>query len=248
MKRYAKKLGFGRWNGSGGLYGTRRQVAEARRLIRGALKGHVAQLRFLDERLLNLAERFTTPYRWLTGMDLTRTLELLRPLFGLMKGVPTDQPMLSCYWRKKTPMPAEPDPDRDHCGLLWIAPIAPAEGESVRQLADIIEHTVLEFGFEPMIAMTMLTERSMASVVAIIYDRDVPGEDQRAMNCFNQLRSRLAAKGYYPYRLGTQDMDLLDADPARKAFLSTIKRAIDPNDVLSPGHYVAALTGGNGRP
>jgi 4-cresol dehydrogenase (hydroxylating) len=221
------------------LYGTRRQVAEARRLVRRALAGKVNKLQFLDERMLRLAARFKTPYRWFTGLDLTRTLELVRPVFGLMKGLPTDQPLESIYWRKKTLMPADPDPDRDRCGLMWFAPVAPSDGESVRELADIAEHTLREFGFEPMISMTMITERSVASVIAIAYDRDVPGEDEKAMNCFAQLRNRLSAKGYYPYRLGVQDMDLLDADPARKAFLSTIKRAIDPNDVLSPGHYVA---------
>ena len=247
VKSYGKKLGFGRWNGSGGLYGTRRQVAEARRLVRRALAGNVTKLQFLDERMLRLAARFKTPYRWFTGLDLTRTLELVRPVFGLMKGTPTNQPIESVYWRKKTPMPAEPDPDRDRCGLMWFAPIAPAEGESVRQLADISEHTLREFGFEPMISMTMITERSVASVIAIAYDRDVPGEDERAMNCFVQLRNRLTAKGFYPYRLGVQDMDLLDADPARKAFLSAIKRAIDPNDVLSPGHYVAASPTTSGK-
>jgi len=240
VKRYAKKLGFGRWNGSGGLYGTRRQVAEARRLVRLALSGNVSKLQFLDERMLRLAARFKTQYRWFTGLDLTRTLELLRPVFGLMKGIPTDQPLASVYWRKKTPVPAEPDPERDRCGLMWFAPVAPSDGESVGELADIAEHTLREFGFEPMISMTMITERSVASVIAIAYDRDVPGEDSEAMKCFVQLRSRLTAKGYYPYRLGIQDMDLLDADPVRKAFLTAIRKAIDPGNVLAPGRYLAA--------
>jgi len=235
---YAGKLGFGRWNGSGGLYGTRRQVAEARRLVRLALSGSVTKLQFLDERMLRIAARFKTQYRWFTGLDLTRTLELVRPVFGLMKGVPTDQPMASVYWRKKTPIPRDPDPERDRCGLMWFAPVAPSDGESVRQLADIAEHTLREFGFEPMISMTMITERSVASVISITYDREVEGEDDKAMNCFVQLRSRLAVKGYYPYRLGIQDMDLLDADPVRKAFLSAIRKATDPGNVLAPGRYL----------
>jgi 4-cresol dehydrogenase (hydroxylating) len=239
MKRYGKKLGFGRWNGSGGLYGTPRQVAEARRLLRRALSGDGIRLQFLDQRTLSLAARFKTQYRWFTGLDLTRTLELVRPVFGLMKGVPTDQPLASVYWRKKTPVPQDPDPERDRCGLIWFAPVAPSDGEAVRQLAEIAEHTLREFGFEPMISITMITERSVAAVIAIAYDRDVPGEDEKAMNCFGQLRTRLAAKGYYPYRLGVRDMDLLDADPVRKAFLGAIKKAIDPGNVLAPGRYLA---------
>ena len=39
MKTFRKELSCGAWNGSGALYGTRRQVAEARRLVKRALQG-----------------------------------------------------------------------------------------------------------------------------------------------------------------------------------------------------------------
>ncbi len=238
MKRFRKKLGFGRWNGAGGLYGTKRQVAEARRLVRRALKGNVEKLQFLTESTLRLAKRFTTPYRWLTGLDLSRTLELLDPVYGLLKGVPTASPLATAYWRKKMPPPADPDPNRDRCGLIWYAPVAPADGESVTELTHIAESTLLECGFEPMISLTLITERSVACVISIGYDRDIAGEDRRAMDCFVELKRRLSARGFYPYRLGIQSMDIFDADPARKAFLTTLKDAIDPNNVLAPGRYL----------
>src|SRR3954447_14710117 len=93
LSQIAKKLNFGAWNGSGALYGTKRQVAEARRLVRQALKGKVQRLKFLDERKLGLARRFAKFAKPFTSWDLSQTLELLRPLFGLIQGVPTDQPM-----------------------------------------------------------------------------------------------------------------------------------------------------------
>jgi len=68
-----RKLNFGAWNGSGALYGTARQIAEARRMLRSALRGRVNKLQFLDERKMRLAERFAKPYRMLTGWDLSRT-------------------------------------------------------------------------------------------------------------------------------------------------------------------------------
>jgi len=239
VERYGKKLGFGSWNGAGGLYGTRRQVAEARRLLRRALSGHVTKLVFLGDTMLRAAARFTTPYRWLTGLDLSRTLELVRPVYGLMRGVPTDATLASAYWRKRTPPPREADPDRDRCGLIWFAPVAPCDGGSVAELTSIAEKTLPEFGFEPMISLTLITERSVAAVISIAYDRDITGEDNKAMTCFAELERRMAAHGYYPYRLGIQSMDLLNADPVRKAFLTTIRKAIDPNNVLAPGRYLA---------
>jgi 4-cresol dehydrogenase (hydroxylating) len=238
MQRYRKRLKFGRWNGSGALYGTRRQVAEARRLLRHALAGKVSKLQFLDDRTLDLATRFTRPYRWLTGLDLSRTLELVRPVFGLMKGVPTAAMLPSAYWRKETAVPQDPDPDRDGCGLIWCAPVAPADGASVTELTAIAENTLLQRGFEPMISLTMITERSVACVISIAYDRDVPDEDGKAMSCYKELQHRLTSRGYYPYRLGIQSMDLLDGDSARAGFLNALKRTIDPNNILAPGRYV----------
>ena len=117
MKVFRRRGSFGCWNGSGALYGTRRQVAEARRLVRKALRGKVAKLLFLDDRTFRLASRFAKPVSRITGWDLGRSLALIRPTYGLMKGIPTDVPMASTYWRKRTPPPANPDPDRDGCGF-----------------------------------------------------------------------------------------------------------------------------------
>jgi 4-cresol dehydrogenase (hydroxylating) flavoprotein subunit len=243
MKQYQKNLKFGRWSGSGALYGSRGQVAEARKLLRRALAGKVSKLQFLDDRRLALAARFSKPYRWLTGWDLSRTLELVRPVYGLMKGIPTEATLPSAYWRKKMPVPEAPDPDRDGCGLIWYAPVAPADGASVTELARIAEDTLLERGFEPMISMTMIAERAVACVISIAYDRETPGEDAKAMACYEELRQRLTARGYYPYRLGIQSMNLLESDRARSQFLNTLKQSLDPNHILAPGRYLAQPAG-----
>ena len=240
MKRYQKTLKFGRWSGSGALYGSKGQVAEAAKRIRRALEGKVSKLQFLDDRRLALAARFAGPYRWLTGWDLSRTLELVRPVYGLMKGVPTEATLASAYWRKKTPPPASPDPNRDGCGLIWYAPIAPADGASVTTLVQIAEDTLLDRGFEPMISLTMIAERSVACVISIAYDREVPGEDGKAMACYEELSQRLTSRGYYPYRLGIQSMSLLDSNRSRSEFLTSLKKSLDPNNVLAPGRYLTS--------
>jgi hypothetical protein len=40
----------------------------------GALKGAASRLRLLDDRILNMAARFTGLYRMATGLDLTHTV------------------------------------------------------------------------------------------------------------------------------------------------------------------------------
>ena len=93
LNRLRNDMNFGAWNGSGGLYGTKAQVAEARRLVKSALSGKVNKLQFLDDRLISIASRFAKPYKLVTNWDLSRTIELVKPVFGLMKGMPTDKPL-----------------------------------------------------------------------------------------------------------------------------------------------------------
>ncbi len=239
MLKLRRRLKFGAWSASGGLYGTRRQVAEARRIMRQALKGKAERLQFLDDRMLGLASRFAKPYQLLTGWDLRRTLELVRPVYGLLKGTPTTHPMASCYWRKKTPPPSQMNPDRDGCGLLWCAPVAPMEGGHVARMVQLAREVLLGYGFEPGISLTLITERSVCCVVSISYDRNEAGQDEQAMACYKHLLGVLGEHGYYSYRLGIQAMSEWSGDDGYGGLLATIKNAMDPNGVLAPGRYQA---------
>ena len=49
-------------------------------------------------------------------------------------------------------------------------------------------------GFEPMISITLLTERAIGCVISISYDRDIPGEDERAAVCHRELLSELVLR------------------------------------------------------
>ena len=237
MAGFREKLGFGYWNVSGGLYGTPGQVSEAKQILRKALSGQTGALKFLSPKTLRLAKRFSKPFKMVSGWDLSKTVELVEPILGLMQGVPTEQPLLSAYWRKRTLPNNNPHPDRDRCGLLWYAPVAPAEGKSVQKLAEIAASTLLRFKFEPMLSLTFITPRMVSCVVSISYDRDVPGEDDRAAACHDELVNICSDNGYYPYRLGIRSMDLLQEPPTFMRFVQTLKTAIDPNAILAPGRY-----------
>ena len=237
MRQLRERHQFGAWNASGGLYGTPRQVAEARRLLRRALAGRVDKLQFLDERKLRLAERFSKIYQFATGWDLGRAVALVRPVFGLLAGVPTGQPLASTYWRKKSPPPADMDPDRDGCGLLWSSPVVPANGREAQEVVALASRTLLSYGFEPAISLTMVTERSLVCVISISYDRHTVGEDEKASACYEELSRSLAAKGFYSYRLGSQLSSAMPASTGYDNVLRTLKSSLDPNRILAPGRY-----------
>jgi 4-cresol dehydrogenase (hydroxylating) len=238
MDRFRQELKIGAWNGSGALYGTAAQVKEARRLLRQALKGKASRLEFLDDRKLQLASRFAKLYERISGWNLTRMLAVLKPVYGLMKGIPTDHPLFSTYWRKRTVPPEAMDPDRDGCGLLWCSPMAPNDGLHARELTNLATELVLRHGFEPAISLTAITERTLACIISITYDREVAGEDERAMACYHDLLESLARNGYYSYRLSTRSMSTISQPGSYTDLLRTIKNTIDPNGILSPGRYV----------
>jgi 4-cresol dehydrogenase (hydroxylating) len=240
LDRLRGDLKIGAWNGSGALYGTRTQVKEARRLLRQALKGKATRLQFLDDRMLRIATAFAKPFQLVSGWNMERMLAVLKPVYGLMKGIPTDHPLASTYWRKRTPPPAEGmNPDRDGCGLFWCSPVAPTDGRHAERVVRTATSLVLEHGFEPAISLTMITERALACIISLAYDRDVPGEDARAAACYHDLLDRLARDGYHSYRLSIDAMNAMEGSTAYTGFLRQLKESLDPAGILAPGRYLA---------
>ena len=155
-----------------------------------------------------------------------------------MKGIPTDQPLESTYWRKRTAPPAHMDPDRDGCGLLWCSPVAPAEGRLVRQVTALACEIMLRHGFEPCISLTLITERAVACILSLTYDRSVEGEDDRAMACYQELLRRMAEQGYHSYRFSIGGMNAMKGNSSYTDLLLRLRKTLDPNGIVSPGRYL----------
>jgi 4-cresol dehydrogenase (hydroxylating) len=207
------------------------------------LHGKIDRLQFISTRKLRMLRAIEGPYRVLTGKnDLTRAARLLPPLFSVLQGTPTDGFLASAYWRKKTPPPKHIDPDADKCGLLWCSPVAPNTGTDVTIVVDMATSTALDHGFEPIISVSLLSERMTISTIALTYDREVPGEDDRAMACYRSLTERLVEQGYPPYRLNVASMNYATGGSDHDAVLRTIKSALDPNGVIAPGRYDATVS------
>jgi len=71
-----------------------------------------------------------------------------------------------------------------------------------------------------------------------VYDRQVEGEDERALACYHALHEAMNAGGYYPSRLGIQAPLLADAEDDSARVLGTLKAALDPHGILAPGRYL----------
>lgn len=156
---------------------------------------------------------------------------------GTALGVASDANLQSAYWRKRSMGESPLDPDRDRCGVIWLCAALPFDGRSLVALSQAIEPLVRGHGFEPNIGVHCASSRSLHFFLALMYDRDVPGEDERAMACHDAALAACVSQGHYPNRLGIHSMAALPPAASHAALMQALKQALDPADVLAPGRY-----------
>ncbi len=142
------------------------------------------------------------------------------------------------YAAKPGGMPADPDPDRDRCGVVWIAPALPMQGEVVAGAVGAIGAVLARHGFGPALSLRAADGRTVRAVVGLFYDRDEPGGDARAAGCAAAVHAWMRANGLAAYRLGIAEMAERAEEPGRDTLLRAVKAAVDPAGILAPGRYI----------
>jgi len=239
-----KKYQAKKWTFTGAIYGTREHVESTRRTI----QKHLAPLRltFLDDQKFQKAEKL---HRWMNRVglgdskmaeSLLQKISTARPLYDLLKGIPTQETLKGSAWRIRGPLPTtEYDPLNAGAGILWQAPVLPATSEDVRHILSVIKPVFEKHGFDCPVTFCMINERALTCVTNVLFDKTNPAEVQKALICHRELGEKLAESGYYAYRGSTQSIQKLHSiqTPYWRA-LQAIKKALDPLGIISPGHYI----------
>ncbi len=225
------------WVGDDAILAPTKRIGKARaKRVKQVLGKAADKIIFIDDTSAVLFKILWKPIKLFTGVDLRELLFFFYNSFYL--GKPMEKQLAICYWRKKTPVPTKMDPDKDKCGIMWCSPSVPFHGGHVKKVLDILETIYKKYQFEPNIGMNFMSDRAIAFTAAIIYDRETAGHDEKAMQCYKEMMETLIAAGYPPYRLGVQSMDrMLSTSPEYVDFINKLKQSIDPNNILSPGHY-----------
>ncbi len=197
--------------------------------VTGALSAPDAEMgALLERRLASAAEGLCRPPEYSSrGPDESS-----------FQGRPSDANLAMAYWRKKHPIPQEPHLDRDRCGFIWCSVAVPFLGEEARAACAIASRMPRMFALEPNLALLALSPRCLYLVVALAYDREAPGEDERASACYQALQRELVQAGYYPMRLGLPGFpEALPVQDDSRALLRRLKDTLDPAGILAPGRY-----------
>lgn len=212
-----RKLDLGTWEARFALYGTREMVDTRFREVERAIAG-IGGLKIVTREYDgDVGEADLDP------RDLT------------FAGVPT--------------VPADVDDLQGHMRIIqWrggqgahvdFTPIAPASSADFKKQLEIMRARLREYGFDYM-ARFSINGRYMLHIFMLVYDKSDDDQRRAAYDVLRQMLDDMSSNGYSVYRAHVALMDTVAQhfsfnDYALARLNTTIKDALDPKGVLSPG-------------
>jgi 4-cresol dehydrogenase (hydroxylating) len=210
IERIAAQPGFGRWVMRFALYGDEVIVERQREIVSAAFaRIEGAELTFSKYDGRNLPELANPHERVQAGIP-SMDLDNMTKWYGGEKG--------------------------GHIGFSCAAPITGRDGAALRDLVrDRLHQAGLDYS-----AVLVAGKRSMIHICLVVFDTENEAQATAAYDACKSLVAPAAKLGYGEYRAHLDFMDLVADqydfnDHAQRRFNETIKDALDPNGILSPG-------------
>jgi 4-cresol dehydrogenase (hydroxylating) len=238
-REYIRREGFGPWSAVWGALGTPAELAGHQEEVRAALRG-LAELVILDDARLARAKTVLSLFRFVPAARRKRALlGAIEPLFGMSKGVPTDEPLKSIFWPVGESLPPEGrDPDQGHSGMLYALPFVPLRGPLARAVVRCAEEIFSAHGFTPYMTLNLVDSRCLECVVNLAFDQRNHEQSAQAHAAIRTFQEECQRQGFLLYRVGVQSMEsILDPGDPYWQTVRDLKQALDPNHIIAPGRY-----------
>ncbi|MFT4212900.1 MAG: FAD-binding oxidoreductase [Microbacterium sp.] len=201
----AERLGLGWWNAKFGLYGPP-AVVDAKLGVIGDAVGR--------------AGLAMTVRRYPGSVDAGD----VHPADRAQLGIPSGDLIQMAAWRGGTPAHTD------------FSVVCSTTGADAQRLVDLVRHRVEAEGLDHVGGFTMFGRHAiMLNLVS--FDASSTEEREMVVRLFRDLIAAAAAEGFSPYRAHPAFMDRIAglADPALRRAVQTVKDALDPAGILSPG-------------
>jgi len=226
------------WTSLGAVTGNtgqvRAAVIEMRRRVRG-----LARLMVVTERRLDWAFKLVDRLRSMPpARRMAAVLSAIRPLHGLCLGRPTDVAVDNLLWQFGAPQLSAAEFERSDCGLLYISPALPMDGQFVARMLDELQCLAQTHGHSLYITVNIETPTSMVAVINLLFDRRDAEQQARAQRCADEMNEHLRRAGLEVYRAHVDMMaGIVARDPEHWRIVRSLKLGLDPDNIIAPGRY-----------
>lgn len=228
------------WKVMGAIYGNKASIAHIRRRLNKLGNPIFSKRRFYPvAAAMNLFNAYGKLPACLQPPPLTARINHNIAFCDFMLGKPSEAFLNVVVYGGKGASPL--NPDLDGKGIIWYTPLVPIRADNVRRFLNFVKPILEHHGFDFSITLVNFGWRCFDGTIPLIYDRTNPEDCARAQRCYEALFTEGKKRGFVPYRVGLQGMKLL-VDETQTFWQVTrdIKRALDPNHIMSAGRYTIA--------
>ncbi len=240
LKRKAKENGFYAWTCMGSLYGHKYVIQAVKKELVKIVRERSRRVLFLSkEKILFIDALFSRLPKNLFSKIRNR-FEKMTMMLDILSGKPRQETLHICYrqLRQGVPKGKNLNPAADGCGIYWYAPLLPLQPHTASAYVQFVENTCEHYGIEPLVTLTSISERCIISPIPILFDPMNTDQSRRAKECLAALIEGGRLRGAYPHRAGIGMMkDVVDPEHSFWNVQASIKQALDPNNIMSPGRY-----------
>jgi len=196
-------------------------------------------LKVMTNKLLDSAFAFTHNLRVFPAMRLyAAAISAMQPLHNLALGEPTNIPLENLIWKFGNADIQADEPDQSHCGLLYISPVLPAEGNSAFKILQEMKAIAKSFNHILYITLNIESGTSLIAITNLLFNRSSPEETSRAHHCADALLSFIHKNHLQVYRARIDHLhDIISTNTNYWNTIYSFKQILDPDNIIAPGRY-----------
>ncbi|HEX8875034.1 MAG TPA: FAD-binding oxidoreductase, partial [Nitrosospira sp.] len=153
------------WTSLASVTGNGEQVKAALREIRRRTRS-LARLMVITDKLLDLGYAIAHHLRFLPfARANAAAISAMRPLHKLALGVPTDVAIENLLWKFDHPINRAAELDQSRCGLLFVNPALPLDGQFVADTVEGMKSIAAHYGHTLYMTLNIETATSLVAII-----------------------------------------------------------------------------------